>query len=86
LPKDSTASKVRVRFRNDGGKAIARAELHLAYGVKNPDATEVTFTWSDDLGPHSASHKFAGAEANTPWKLPTGKGVQTQWVEFRPVP
>jgi hypothetical protein len=86
LPKDSATSKVRVRFRNDGGKAIARAEMHLAYGVKNADATEVAFAWSDDTGTHSATHRFAGKDADKPWQIPTGKGVRTQWMEFRSVP
>lgn len=78
-------TKVRVRFRNDGGKAVARAEVHLAYRVPSTDATDVTFAWTDDAGEHTATHAFAGSPREKPWPVPTGKGVRTRWVEFRPV-
>jgi hypothetical protein len=77
--------KVRVRFRNDGGKAVARADVHLAYRVPNTDATEVTFAWNDDAGEHMTKHAFAGVADEKPWQVPTGKNVRTKWVEFRPV-
>ena len=51
-------SKVRVRFRNDGGKSYARCEAHLVYRTAGKDSTQVTFAWSDDGGPHRASHSF----------------------------
>jgi hypothetical protein len=86
LPRTAGVSRVRVRFRNDGGKAVARAEVHLAYAVPNPSATEVTFAWADDAGEHVRSHRFAGAAGERPWAVPTGKGVTTKWVEFKPVP
>src|SRR4029453_12216459 len=78
-----SASTVRVRFRNDGGRPIARAEAHLVYRTATNDPTEVTFDWTDDSGPHRASHVFAG-EAPRPWEITTGRDVRTRWVELRP--
>jgi hypothetical protein len=77
-------SRVRVRFRNDGGKAVVRAELHLAYRVETGDATEVGFGWADDAGPHVERRTMTAADGK-PWVVPTGKGATTKWVEFRPV-
>ncbi|HEX5272428.1 MAG TPA: hypothetical protein VFW33_18150 [Gemmataceae bacterium] len=73
---------IRVRFRNDGGKAYARCEAHLAYRTGEKDSTKVTFAWSDDKGEHKADHTFLG-EA---WTVPTGREVRTRWVEFEAVP
>jgi hypothetical protein len=78
-------AKVRVRFRNDGGKAVARGELHLVYRVPDRDATDVTFAWTDDAGEHTAKHSFDGSSEEKSWAVPTGKNVSTKWVEFRPV-
>lgn len=80
--KSTTA--VRVRFRNDGGKAYARAELHLSYKLPTRDATGVTFAWTDAAGEHTAGHTFAGT-SDAPWTVPTGKSTRTKWVEFAPV-
>jgi hypothetical protein len=79
---DRDVSRVQVRFRNDGGKAYARAEVHLVYRTARADATRVTFAWTDDRGRHRAPHVFAQRGS---WKLPTGKAVQTHWVDFEPV-
>lgn len=76
---------LRVRFKNNGGKQYARAEIHLAYQAAKTDACRVTFAWSDDTGNHTASHEFGGKTGERSWKLPTGKNVQTQWVEMNPV-
>jgi hypothetical protein len=81
------AWKVRVRFRNDGGKAYARGEAHLVYRTGTADATRVEFAWADHQGQHRASHTFSGTEKDTAaWTVPTGRAVQTRWVEFEPVP
>jgi hypothetical protein len=79
------ASSVRVRFRNTGGKPCLRAEVHLVYQTKGGDATTVTFDWTDDAGAHRDAHVF-GAGRRADWVIPTGRNVQTRWVEFEPVP
>lgn len=73
---------VQVRFRNDGGKPFLRAEAHLVHETEQLDATKVTFSWTDATGPHTASRTVGKAET---WKLPTGKNVQTTWVELETV-
>lgn len=79
------AKSVRVRFRNDGGKHYARAEVHLAYELPRQDATKVTFAWSDAKGEQVADHVFTGEKGEKTWAVPTGKDVRTRWVEFAPV-
>jgi hypothetical protein len=80
-------SAVRVRFRNDGGKAYARCEAHLVYRTAGADSTRVTFAWEDDRGGHRAAHRFPAGDGKAPavWRVPTGKNVRTRWVEFEPV-
>jgi hypothetical protein len=82
FPGGNPVTTVRVRFRNDGGKAVARAEVHLMYAVKT-DPTAVTFAWTDDAGDHTASHTFTGKPSEPAWTVPTGTGVRTKWVEMR---
>ena len=77
----ATTGPVRVRFKNNGGKAFARPEAHLVYKT-GEDRTKVTFSWTDAAGPHTESHVYAGSE---PWTLPTGRNVKTKWVEFETV-
>ena len=77
------ARTVRVRFRNDGGRDYARCEAHLTYRTGLTDATEVTFDWTDDDGPHRFS-RLVSAESPTPWDIPTGRNVVTRWVEMMP--
>jgi hypothetical protein len=76
-------SSVRVRFRNSGGKPCLRAEAHCVYQTKGKDPTRVTFDWADDAGAHRESHVFA-AGGPAEWEVPTGRNVQTRWVEFEP--
>ncbi len=76
---------VRVRFSSNVGKRIARAEAHLVYRTPSKDATKVTFDWGDRAGAHRESRVFAPGVPAT-WKLGTGQGVTTFWVEFEPVP
>jgi len=85
---DGEASKVRVRFRNNGGKSYARCETHLVYQAAGRDATKVTFAWTDDRGERRASHTFAAGQdekEGAAWTVPTGRDVRTRWVEFEPV-
>ncbi len=83
---DQEVSTVQVRFRNDGGKRYARAEVQLVYETGPPDPTRITFAWLDDAGEQTASEVFeAGAGEPKTWNLKTGRNVQTRWVEFEPV-
>jgi len=71
-------------------------EVHLVYLVlrepdatrksprAQPDPTEVTFSWTDDRGEHTASQVMIGRPGDKPWAIPTEKNVRTKWVEFRP--
>jgi hypothetical protein len=76
---------VRIRFRNNGGRAYVRCEAHLTYRLPIQDATRVTFAWSDDQGPHQATHTFAGKDGEQTWQLATGRNVRTRWVEMEAV-
>jgi hypothetical protein len=79
---------VQVRFQNNGGKRYRRAEVHLLYRVSQQDATRVTFHWQDDTGVHTASHDFGQDDTDSTsanWQLPTGKDVNTLWVEYQPI-
>ncbi len=82
LADAKSATAVKVRFKNNGGKHYARAEMHLAYKLPVQDATKVTFAWTDATGDHTADHTFADTTADKPWTVPTGKATQTKWVEF----
>ena len=86
---DGSISTIRVRFRNDGGRDYARCEAHLVYRCRGSDDTKVRFSWQDKTGDKLAEHTFAASDdkgATTAWTVPTGKGVQTRWVEFSPAP
>lgn len=78
---------VRVRFRNDGGKNIARAEVHLAYRTQRRDSTRLTFMWKDNEGEHADFRTFETRDDDlgAVWKLPTGQGTVTKWVGLEPV-
>jgi hypothetical protein len=81
-------SPVRVRFGNSGNRPYARCEVHLTYRTASADRTKITLDWSDDKGSQRASHTFTGGpQRKEPevWQLPTGRNVQTRWVEFEPV-
>lgn len=80
------ASAVQVRFRNDGGKQYARAEVHVVYATEPNDPTRVTFGWTNESGPQAASHVLTPASEPQTWTLSTGKAVRTDWVEMQPKP
>jgi hypothetical protein len=82
---DVPSAPVRVRFSNDRGMVYPRAEAHLVYRTAGRDATRVTFAWSDDRGARRESRVF-GRPGGEAWTVDTGKGVETRWVEFEPVP
>jgi len=83
LKMDTPEHTVLVRFTNTGKKPVLRAEAHLVYQAKGADATKVTFAWKEDGGVKQESHKFNGDKIA--WKVPTGKNVQTRWVEMEAV-
>ncbi len=80
------ASRVQVRFRNNGGKVYQRAEVHFVYPAPNPDATKVTFNWNENGESHQATRVFPARAEPSTWEIATGRNVQTRWVEFEPVP
>ncbi len=83
--KEANSGTVQLRFRNDGGKRYLRAEAHAVHDVAGHDSTKVTYSWTDSAGTHTESRPFAGVDKPVSWDLPTGKNVQTRWVEFEPV-
>jgi hypothetical protein len=80
---EANATQVQVRFSNDGGKKILRAEAHLVYRTRAVDSTRVTFDWTDAGGAHRETHLFENGSPKA-WELRTGKSVETHWVEFEP--
>jgi len=79
------ATSVRIRFSNDGGRRYARGEAHLVYRTPAKDGTKVTFAWTDDRGSQRSSIVFT-PEDRSEWRIGTGAGVQTHWVEYQCVP
>lgn len=82
----TNATSARVRFRNDGGKAYARAEAHVVYRTAKGDATRVTLAWNDADGEHNADHAFEASDRLEHWELKTGRNPITNWVEMRVEP
>jgi hypothetical protein len=72
---------VRVRFANDGGKGYRKVEAQLGYDVKPAGTVEVEFAWKAGGEAKRASHA-CGAAAEE-WTIDAGKGVETEWVEYR---
>lgn len=85
-PLAPTAGPVRVRLTNTGGRQIMRAEAHLAYEVANTSPVKVTFAWKEtgQAALKTASHTYPAStgKEDSAWTIPTGKGVQTVWVEY----
>ncbi len=82
-------TSVLVRFRDDGGRAIERAEVHLVHDIARRDPARVTFDWTDADGGRRASRVFPaapGRDEPQTWEVPTGRDVRTNWVEFEPAP
>jgi hypothetical protein len=75
---DTTASRVRVRFHNSGGKRYLRAEGHLLYPV-NGTAARITCAWTDSAGEHEQSKLLDHRQT---WDIPTRTNVKTRWVEI----
>jgi hypothetical protein len=79
--RELSSGPVRVRFSNDGGIEILRAEAHLIYRTPGKDGTRMTFDWTDDAGDHRESHVFPQVQSPE-WDLKTGKNAVTRWVEY----
>jgi hypothetical protein len=71
---------VQVRFTNSAKRNILRASVDLVYRTPAIDGTKVTFAWHDS-GEHQSTQTFPANDA-APWRLSTGQGVKTRWVEF----
>jgi hypothetical protein len=78
-------TKILVRFRNSGGRNYLRAEAHLVYRTPEPDATKVSFHWTDDAGSHTEAHVVAAEKPADQWDLQTTANVKTRWVEMENV-
>jgi hypothetical protein len=75
---ENTASSVRVRFHNNGGKRYLRAEGHLLYPV-NGSTTRITCAWTDSAGPHQETKNLDHRQT---WDIDTKTDVKTQWIEI----
>jgi hypothetical protein len=75
---ENTASTVRVRFHNTGGKRYLRAEGHLLYSVSG-STSKVTFAWTDSTGEQQQTKLLDRRES---WQIPTRAAVKTRWVEI----
>jgi len=83
--KAEASQKVRVRFRNTGGRKILRAEAHLVYSRPSMDSTRVTCSWEDAGRAKSFTTVFSAADGRPASKqIPTGDSVVTKWIEFQP--
>jgi hypothetical protein len=70
--------------RNPGG---SRIEAHLICQAVGKDTMRVPFAWRDGRGERRDTNIIpAAGEEEAARTLPTGKGVQTRWVEFELVP
>lgn len=80
-----TSGPIRVRFRNDGGKAYRKVEAYVAYEVAKPSPAEVTFAWSE-AGSNAlkkTSHTYSNVRtSDAAWRFDAGNGVETKWVEY----
>jgi hypothetical protein len=89
--KQTGGQPVHVRFRNDGGKDVARAEAHLVYRTGGKNSTQVSFGWTAGGrvgGEQTAVHVFppsASPESEAIWILATAKDIVTRWVELEPL-
>jgi hypothetical protein len=85
LPKP-VKGPVQVRFRNTGGKHIARAEMHLAYEVPTDDSCQVTFAFADGRAdmtrPHE--HSFVAKAGQDTATHDFGAHPELRWVEMKP--
>lgn len=78
-----TASPIRVRFSNTGGKSYRKVEAHLGYRPSNPSLTQITFAWKQNGQMKTASHAYpASTTPDTTWSIDAGQQPETLWVEY----
>jgi hypothetical protein len=82
------AGPIQVRFRNTGGKRIARAEVHVVYEVPRRDRCEIVFAIADSQGGDAPVRQVrleAGPDDDL-LSFDAGPRPDVRWVEFRPLP
>jgi hypothetical protein len=82
---EGDTAKALVRFRNSGGRNYLRAEAHLVYRTRGPDATRVTYFWTDSRGEHIESRHISAGRKTDKWTLRTASKVRNRWVEIEDV-
>lgn len=77
---------VQVRFRNTGGKQIARAEMHLAYQVPTDDACDITFAIGDARADMSKPRevRLTAKPGSDTLTFDAGEQPELRWVEMTP--
>lgn len=89
LDRAKAGTPIRVRFSNSGGKAYRKVDAYLVYDVAEATPAEVTFAWTSNGAPKTASHTYAAAPADpsraedATWKFDAGPDVETRWVEIK---
>jgi hypothetical protein len=81
-----TSGAVQVRFRNTGGKQIARAEMHLAYEVPHDDACEITFGVTQGANQQARVQTLSAVAqpGSDKFTIDAGEHSTVKWVEMRP--
>jgi len=81
-----TPPTVQVRFTNTGRKPYRQFQASLAYAPAQVHPTRVTFAWTEGGDVQTATHTYppAAGREDSSWSIPTGKAVQTAWVEYAP--
>ncbi|HVJ80161.1 MAG TPA: hypothetical protein VNC50_03735, partial [Planctomycetia bacterium] len=74
------ARRVQVRYRNAGGKPVARAVAHLLYRLPAAPPVDVTFAWKEASGGKTHRHS---AKVGAIWTIPVGADPKLQWVEIK---
>ena len=74
--------QVQVRFGNNGGKQILRAEAHAVYQVDRMTDCRVRFAWSDTEREQAIAEKIYRESRTEPWTISTSENVEMKWVEY----
>ncbi len=80
----SEASSVRVRFSNDGGMTMMKAEVYLVYEDAHDSPVRVAFGFADASGDRVVEHEYpAGSTArDSSWTFEVDGEPTTRWVEM----